>query len=79
MAKKAKKERITKAIWAKIRYYQMIDEMPDAVLAEYLGICTRTLLNYDKCSASLTLGQVAAFIEYTDRKVSDIFSDDDIA
>ena len=72
MSKKTKREKITSAAWAKIRYVQMLDEMPDTVLAEYLGVCPRTLLNYDKCAASLTLGQLAAYLDYTDRKLSDL-------
>ena len=72
MSKKTKKDKITKAVWAKIRYYQMIDDMPDVVLAEYIGVCPRTLLNYDKCAANLTLGQLAAYLDFTDRKLSDL-------
>ena len=73
MSKKQNKQQlITRAVWAKIRYYQMIDDMPDAVLAEYLGVCPRTLLNYDKNASSLTLGQLAAYLDYTDRKMNDL-------
>ena len=72
MSKKTKREKITRAVWAKIRYFQMIDEMPDTVLAEYLGVCPRTLLNYDKNAGNLALWQLAAYLDYTDRKLSDL-------
>ena len=79
MAKKTNtRDLIIKTIWARIRYYQMIDDMPDSVLAEYLGVCTKTLHNYDKCAANLTIGQIAAYIDYTDRQTSDIIPDNTI-
>ena len=71
-------EMIPKVIWAKIRYYQMLDDMPDEVLAEYLNICIKTLRAYDKGASNLTLGQIAAYIDLTDRKMTDLIADDDI-
>jgi hypothetical protein len=69
-------EMIPKIIWAKVRYYQMLDDMPDEVLAEYLNICTKTLRAYDKGAANLTLGQIARYIDLTDRKMTDLIADD---
>ncbi len=78
MAKNNMRQRtlIPKIIWAKIRYFQMLDDMPDEVLAEYLNICTKTLRAYDKGAANLTLGQIAGYIDLTDRKMTDLIADD---
>jgi len=74
LSKKLKrKDMIIKIIWARIRYYQMISDMPDAVLAEYLGVTPRTLLNYDKDASNLGLGQIAQYVYLTGRDMSDLF------
>ena len=67
---------IPKVIWAKIRYYQTLDDMPDEVLAEYLNICTKTLKTYDKGAVNLTIGQIAEYINRTDRKMTDLIAEE---
>ena len=70
------KVKVPKTIWARIRYYQTLD-MPDTVLAEYLNVCTKTLHNYDKGAANLTLGQIGAYLEYTGRDITDLVPEED--
>ena len=69
---------IPKVIWAKIRYYQMLDDMPDEVLADYLSICTKTLRNYDKGAVNLTIGQIAEYLNRTNRKMTDLIVEEEI-
>ena len=74
---KSQKEIVPKVVWANIRYYQTIDEMPDSILADCLNVCTKTLHNYDKGAFNLTLGQIGSYLEYTGRCMTELVPEDD--
>ncbi len=49
-------------IWFKIRYYQKVHKLPNDILAAYLGVTERTLLEYDKHAENVTLGKIEKFL-----------------
>lgn len=59
-----KETRITmqKLIWCRIRYYQRLHDIPDAVLAGYLCVNVRTLRQYDRVPDNITLGRLDSFL-----------------
>ncbi len=59
---KKKEIALNKKIWCKIRYYQQINDLPNEDLAAYLGVCERTLKEYDKSAETLTLGKIENFL-----------------
>ena len=58
MTKKAQRITLYRRIWCKIRYWQQLREISDAELASYLQVGERTLHEYDKNAANVTLGRV---------------------
>ena len=54
-----------KYLWCKIRYYQQLNSITDTELAQCLGISVRTLNNYDKDAANITLGTIDKFLNAT--------------
>lgn len=63
---------LEKLIWAKIRFYQQVLGLSNALLADYLCICTKTLRSYDKNAENLNLAQIASFLEQTELTINDI-------
>ena len=61
------KKRISfdKILWCKIRYYQQLNDIPNEVLADIMGVKERTLHEYDKCASAVTLDKIGNFLEYT--------------
>lgn len=56
---------LDKMIWCKIRYYQQLYDISDNDLAARLGVCARTLSNYDKDAKHLTIGNIDSFLHLT--------------
>lgn len=54
-----------KIIWCKIRYYQQLYDISDDSLAAQLGVCSRTLSNYDKDARNITIGNIDSFLHST--------------
>ena len=61
---KKKTDRITlhKKIWCKIRYYQQLNNIDNEALALALNVHERTLREYDKNAANVTMGQIDSFL-----------------
>jgi len=60
--KKPKLVSPSKMIWAKIRYFQAINEISDSELADDLNATVRTLYNYNTQPWNITLGQLDKFL-----------------
>lgn len=73
---KAKKKDIAlyKQIWCKIRYYQQLHDLSNADLAAYIGVCERTLSEYDKNAENITLGKIEKFLKSEDLKFEDLLA-----
>ncbi len=62
MKKKADRITLHKKIWCKIRYYQQLNNIDDETLATALNVHERTLREYDKNSANVTMGKIDNFL-----------------
>lgn len=49
-------------IWLKIRLWQKLHGIDDSMLAQFLGISTRSLRDYDKSAVNVTLGKLDSFL-----------------
>lgn len=65
---------LCKKIWCKIRYYQKLNDLTNAELAAYLGVCERTLAEYDKNAEAITLGKIDKFLQSEDIKLEELMS-----
>ena len=63
-----------KLIWCKIRYYQRLNDLSNEELAAYLGVCERTLAEYDKNAEAITLGKIDKFLQSEDIKLEELMS-----
>lgn len=64
---------IYKKLWCKIRYYQQLHDLSNADLAAFIGVSERTLSEYDKDAANLTLGKVDSFLKSEEISLKDLF------
>lgn len=71
--KKEKRITLYKKIWCKIRYYQQLYDISDTDLANYLGVTTRTLKNYDRNASSLTLEHLDNFLYAVNIDITQMF------
>lgn len=65
---------LDKIIWCKIRYYQQLYEVSDDDLAARLGVCARTLANYDKDAKNLTIGNIDNFLNLTSMTLQELMN-----
>lgn len=65
---------LDKIIWCKIRYYQQLYEVSDDDLAARLGVCARTLFNYDKDAKNLTIGNIDNFLNLTSMTLQELMN-----
>ena len=65
---------LDKMIWCKIRYYQQLYEVSDDDLATRLGVCVRTLSNYDKDAKNLTIGNIDNFLNLTSMTLQELMN-----
>ena len=65
---------LDKIIWCKIRYYQQLYEVSDNDLAARLGVCARTLANYDKDAKHLTIGNIDSFLNLTSMTLQELMN-----
>jgi len=49
-------------LWLKIRLWQQLHGIDDSMLAQFLGISTRSLRDYDKSAVNVTLGKLDSFL-----------------
>lgn len=61
-----------KQIWWRIRCYQKLHDISDKDLATYIGVCKRTLSEYDKNAENITLGKIENFLKSEDLKLQDL-------
>ena len=64
---------LSKRIWSKIRYYQMLYDITESELAEIIHVTTRTLKTYDKDASNLTLGAIDSYLEYMDLSLEELY------
>lgn len=71
-----KPQRITlyKRIWCKVRYWQSLKDISDAELASYLQVGERTLHEYDKNAANVTLGRIDGLLYVTGMELDDLMA-----
>ena len=72
--KKNKRVPLYRCIWAKIRYWQTVQEIPDSELAEYLGVGERTLSVYDKSAEHVTLEKLDSFLKLNGMELADLLA-----
>lgn len=65
---------LDKIIWCKIRYYQQLYDISDDDLAARLGVCSRTLANYDKDAKHLTIGNIDNFLHLTSMTLQELMN-----
>lgn len=63
-----------KLIWCKIRYYQRLNDLSNEELAAYLGVCERTLSEYDKHAENITLGKIDSFLRSENLNLGDLLA-----
>ncbi len=75
-AMKKKTDRITlhKKIWCKIRYYQQLNNIDNETLAIALNVHERTLREYDKNAANVTMGQIDSFLFVNNITLDDLLN-----
>lgn len=61
-----------KQIWCKIRCYQQLHDITNKELAAYIGVCERTLLEYDKSAENITLGKIENFLKSENIELTDL-------
>ena len=73
---KKKTDRITlhKKIWCKIRYYQQLNNIANETLAIALNVHERTLREYDKNAANVTMGQIDNFLFVNNITLDDLLN-----
>ena len=74
MAKKAARITLYRRIWCKIRYWQQLKEVSDSELASYLQVGVRTLHEYDKSAANVTLGRVDNLLYVTGMELDELMA-----
>ena len=74
MAKKAQRITLYKKIWAKVRYWQNLNDISDAELASYLQVGERTLHDYDKSAENVTLGRVENLLYVTGMELDELMA-----
>lgn len=74
MAKKAQRITLYKKIWCKVRYLQNLKDISDAELANYLCVGERTLHEYDKNAANVTLGRIDSLLYITGMELDDLMA-----
>ena len=74
MAKKTARITLYRKIWCKIRYWQNLRDVSDAELASYLQVGERTLHEYDKNAANVTLGRVDNLLYVTGMELNDLMA-----
>lgn len=65
---------IQKLIWCKIRYYQQLNDISNDELAAYIGVCGRTLTEYDKNAENITLGKIENFLRSENISLEDLLT-----
>ena len=65
---------LDKMIWCKIRYYQQLYDISDNDLAARLGVCARTLSNYDKDAKNLAIGSIDNFLNLTSMTLQELMN-----
>lgn len=73
-AKKVQRITLYKLVWARIRYWQSLRDIPDSELAAYLQVAERTLHEYDKSASNITLGKVDNLLYVTGMDFNDLMS-----
>ncbi len=73
---KSKKQEIAlhKMVWCKIRFYQQLHDLSNKDLADFIGVSERTLLEYDKNSANITLGKIENFLKSENLELNELLS-----
>ena len=73
---KKKTDRITlhKKILCKIRYYQQLNNIDNETLAIALNVHERTLREYDKNAANVTMGQIDSFLFVNNITLDDLLN-----
>lgn len=72
--KRVKRTPIYKSIWLKIRYYQLLNDITDAQLAECLQVGERTLREYDKSARHVTLEKVDNFLVSSNLQLGELLA-----
>ncbi len=63
-----------KLIWCKIQYYQRLNDLSNEELAAYIGVCERTLTEYDKNAENITLGKIENFLRSENISLEDLLT-----
>lgn len=63
---------LSKQIWCKIRYFQLLKDIPKEKLAQELNVHPRTLANYENKPENITLSQIDSFLTANDLKLEDL-------
>ena len=63
---------ISAVIWANIRKFQNVENMPDEYLAGILRVSVRSLYNYDAEPFKVTLEKVQHFMNETGTRIEDL-------
>ena len=72
--KRIKRVPVYKAIWLKIRYYQLLNDITDSQLAECLQVGERTLREYDKSARHVTLEKVDNFLVSSNLQLGELLA-----
>ena len=65
---------VYKSIWLKIRYYQLLNDITDAQLADCLQVGERTLKEYDKSARHVTLEKVDNFLVSSNMQLNELLA-----
>lgn len=63
-----------KKVWCKIRYYQQLHDLSNKDLAAFIGVSERTLLEYDKNAANITLGKIENFLKSENLELNELLA-----
>lgn len=72
--KRIKRIPVYKSIWLKIRYYQLLNDITDAQLADCLQVGERTLKEYDKSARHVTLEKVDNFLVSSNMQLNELLA-----
>ena len=63
-----------KKVWCKIRYHQQLHDLSNKDLAAFIGVSERTLLEYDKNAANITLGKIESFLKSENLELNELLA-----
>lgn len=63
-----------KQLWAHVRMYQCLHDIPNERLADIMMIGERTLREYDKKADKITLDKIDNFLSYSGISITELMS-----